>query len=100
MRLRGRIRKLEQGRHCPLDLRRCPECGHLPGGTFASDDRACAYEVVFAGDEDQPEFCPRCGTRLVFTLTFDEMPERPSLHRSPVPTNAIDLAPSSTSPTG
>ena len=59
--LRGRLTRLEAGARGP-----CGECGHV--------NDVVEYDVVWADDTDAvgegPEFCPACGRRLVYEVTW------------------------------
>jgi hypothetical protein len=58
-----------------------PPCGYCGGGGGGDDDGG-TYELYFEGDEpddldEDGEFCPECGTRLVYEIFFDDDPLAP-----------------------
>ncbi len=64
MNLKTRLQALER-LAVPPDDGRCEACGYAPG-------LPVKMKVTFRGDEPAkgPDFCPDCGRRLIFRLSF------------------------------
>jgi len=56
-----------------------PPCDYCVGGGDG-DDGGGTYELYFEGEDPDgvdKEFCPECGTRLVYKIFFDDDPLAP-----------------------
>lgn len=68
MAVRNRIENLERAIAPESKPQGCSTCG---AGMPGEPD----YKVIFEGDEEPsgPEVCPDCGTRLVYSLSFEDL---------------------------
>ena len=72
--LAWRLKRLERVQQIGRLHYRCPGCGRLPNGR-CPDDGSVKFECSLEGydrEPEGPEFCPVCGGRLIFTMTFDD----------------------------